>query len=159
MAPSLQLIAIRSTRSIRWFLDKTVSLFPVEWHATWACTNSAPNLATATTSVGSTKSIAFGATLELQMANDIGQAQRSSLRGGPVDFSSFVSLGCDRLHYPIRALSIICDQQRIDWFIFGWDWRRMNSPLLCSSARFLPTIFRRAFNSNTRRIRGGFPRN
>jgi len=84
------------------------------------------------------KSIAFGAALELRMANDIDRDQRIVIADGPVDFGLYFPpfvIG----YVPYQGFIDWCDQQRIDWFIFGWDWRRrMEYTVDMFLNRFLP---------------------
>jgi pimeloyl-ACP methyl ester carboxylesterase len=120
---------------------KTVILFPggMASRLRRARTAYAPNLASYFYDVRwLDKSIAFGAALELQMANDIDLAQRIVIADGPVDFGLYlppVVIG----YVPYQGFIDWCDQQRIDWFIFGWDWRRrMEFTVDMFLNRFLP---------------------
>jgi hypothetical protein len=60
-------------------------------------------------------SIAFGAGEHLQMQGDIDSEQRVIIPEGPVDFTTI---------RPYDNFIQWCDDNEIDYFIFGWDWRR-----------------------------------
>jgi hypothetical protein len=60
-------------------------------------------------------SIIFGAGVHLQMQGDIDFDEQFIIPDGPVYFPPLT---------PYQGFINWCDQQQIDYLIFGWDWRR-----------------------------------
>jgi len=60
-------------------------------------------------------SIVFGAGEHLQMQGDIDSDGRVIIPDGPVDFTTI---------RPYDQFIQWCDDNEIDYFVFGWDWRR-----------------------------------
>ena len=60
-------------------------------------------------------SILFGAALHLQMQGDVDDNQQIVIPDGPVDFMTL---------RPYEGFIQWCNDHEVDYFIFGWDWRR-----------------------------------
>ena len=61
-------------------------------------------------------SVVFGAAAHLQMNGDIDLDQQIIIPDGPVDFPPLLT--------PYDGFITWCNQNQIDYLIFGWDWRR-----------------------------------
>jgi len=79
-------------------------------------------------------SIVFGAGEHLQMQGDIDSEQRIIIPDGPVDFTTI---------RPYDQFIQWCDDSEIDYFVFGWDWRRD----LCLTVDFFLNTFLPLFRS------------
>ncbi len=75
-------------------------------------------------------SIVFGAGSHLQMQNDEESDDQVIIPNGPVDFATL---------RPYDNFVQWCTDRDIDYFIFGWDWRRdMEQTVDFCLSRFLP---------------------
>lgn len=84
-------------------------------------------------------SILFGAGLYLQMQGDIDYNKQIIVPNGPIDFMTLI---------PYDGFIQWCDANEIDYFIFGWDWRRdMNLTVEFFLSRFLPCFRQRVQNA------------
>jgi hypothetical protein len=60
-------------------------------------------------------SIVFGAGEHLQMQGDMDSDRQIIIPDGPVDFTTI---------RPYDKFIQWCDDNEVDYFVFGWDWRR-----------------------------------
>jgi pimeloyl-ACP methyl ester carboxylesterase len=76
-----------------------------------------------------------GVTLDLRMQGEIDQGHRFVITDGCVDLPGL---------QPYREFIQWCEQNHLDWFIFGWDWRRtLDDTVDLFLNRFLPMFQRR----------------
>ncbi len=82
-------------------------------------------------------SVLTGAALDLQMANDIDTEEKFVLADGYVDFP-LMNIR------PYNGFIQWCGQRNLDWFVFGWDWRRRPKHIVdFFLGTFLPTFRQR----------------
>jgi pimeloyl-ACP methyl ester carboxylesterase len=86
-------------------------------------------------------SIIFGAGAHLRMQGDIDFDRQFVIADGPVNFPPLT---------PYQGFINNCNQQQIDYLIFGWDWRRD----LCLTADFFLDVFMPLFKQ---RVQGLYP--
>jgi len=86
-------------------------------------------------------SVLFGAAAHLRMQGDTDFDGRFVIADGPVNFPPLT---------PYQGFIDKCNQQQIDYLIFGWDWRRD----LCLTADFFLNVFMPLFKQ---RVEGLYP--
>jgi pimeloyl-ACP methyl ester carboxylesterase len=57
---------------------------------------------------------------DLQMRSDLDEQRRLVVPDGSIDFPPFFQ--------PYGGFTQWCDVNKLDWFVFGWDWRRRIEP-------------------------------
>lgn len=57
---------------------------------------------------------------DLQMQDDVDNQRRLVVPDGAIDLPGFIQ--------PYRGFTDWCDANELDWFVFGWDWRRSLEP-------------------------------
>ena len=125
------LISFLATRVIsRTPIAKPSFCSPAEWaHSSCGpARQSRTGRLTFTIWCGSTARIICGAAAHLRMQGDIDFDGQFVIADGPVNFPPLT---------PYEGFINKCNQQQIDYLIFGWDWRRD----LCLTADFFLDVF------------------